>query len=68
MLLNTERYVVFNQTPSTEHSEDTEKKNSSRGIIMDIAACDGPVFFERVINKAFKNYVRCSRKGFRGKI
>lgn len=23
-------------------------------VILDVAACDGPVFFERVVNKAFK--------------
>lgn len=29
-------------------------RSQSGTVIIDIAACDGPVFFERVINRAYK--------------
>lgn len=29
-------------------------RTQSGTVIIDIAACDGPVFFERVINRAYK--------------
>ena len=31
-------------------------------VVVDIAACDGPVFFERVLNKAYAENVRTKYK------
>ena len=41
---------VTSSSPLTSHDD-----HSLGGVIVDIAACDGPVFFERVINKQYSS-------------
>lgn len=41
---------------SYAHKADVEngRRVNKGAVVIDVAACDGPVFFERVINRAYK--------------
>ena len=70
---SSDRYVFASykktDTDSSEEQTDLSPSNDglhslhkTKNVILDIAACDGPVFFERVINKTFRSKVSSLHK------
>ncbi|KAL7645195.1 UNVERIFIED_CONTAM: hypothetical protein RMT77_003581 [Armadillidium vulgare] len=62
------RLTSESPSPSLNDKDGDERQSVGRfsSVVLDVAACDGPVFFERVINKAFKAGNESDPKCFSG--